>query len=77
MQQGFQNIAQRMANAEKDFADIILSRIDCGDYVARKIVAYYLKNKLAKLDAVNGRITVNHGALLERDILIRAARLAG
>lgn len=62
----YEAIATRIENADKDFAEIIANISGCDMATARKVTAFYLKNKLAKRDAVIGRVTVKHGAYLDK-----------
>jgi predicted phage-related endonuclease len=69
---GNRNTAQRIINAENDFVETL---VRCGEISAadaRKVMSFYLKNKIAKLDAVIGRVSVQHGAFLEKDVIRRA-----
>lgn len=71
--QGNKDTAQRIVNAHLGFVET-LER--CGNITEKQAISvkdYYLKNKLAKLDAVSGRITVKHGAFLDADVIQRAA----
>lgn len=63
----------RLQNARRNFA---LSLVELGGIeqsTADKLVDWYLDNKLAKLDANIGRISVRHGMYLDRDVIQRAA----
>lgn len=65
-------IATRIVNAEDSFAEIIANIGDCDMNTAHSVTAYYLKNKIAKLDPVGGNIKVTHGAYLDADVVARA-----
>lgn len=69
-------MAERIESARRDFAANLrqLGGIDIAD--AAKVRDYYLKERIAKLDAVSGRITVKHGAFLDREVIQRAVNLA-
>ena len=72
MTTGYKDIAQRIVNAENNFSETIQNIGGCSPEVADKVTAYYLKHKIAKLDAVIGRITVKHGVYLEADVVANA-----
>ena len=71
-QTAFKAIAQRIVNAENNFAETIQNIIECSAEDAHAIRQLYIKNKLAKLDPVIGRISVKHGALLDDSVLRNA-----
>jgi hypothetical protein len=64
-------VAQRMVNAENDFRQVIMERGFARDE-ANKAMRTMLKLKVAKLDAVNGRISVVHGAYLDHQAIRNA-----
>ena len=68
----YRAIAQRIVNAEDNFAETVMRATGCDAETAAKVTEYYLKHKLAKLDAVIGRINVKHGAFLEPEVLANA-----
>lgn len=74
--EGNRNTATRIANAENDFVDYLVNAASISAKEARKVMAFYLKKKFAKLDAVGGRISVKHGAFLDRDVILRAVATA-
>ena len=39
---------------------------------AKKVVTFYIKNKIAKQDFIGGRISVKHGAFLDKETIARA-----
>ena len=43
---------------------------------AKKVTNFYLKNKIAKQDFIGGRISVKHGAFLDKDTITRALAAA-
>lgn len=72
---GLKAVASRIVAAEENF---IATLIDIGGIdrvAAERVLAYYRKNKLVKLDSVGGRMTVKHGALLDADIIRKAAAI--
>ncbi|CAG9236907.1 hypothetical protein PSP6_700006 [Paraburkholderia tropica] len=68
----FEAIAQRMANAQRNFIGIIRERTSCTEADATKAFETLKRLRLIKLDAVGGRYTVKHGAYLEPDVLRNA-----
>lgn len=75
MLQGLKNMAARMDLAEDRFLEQLVNMGGIDNDGARRVLAYYRKNRLVKRDAVGGTITVKHGALLDRDVIQRAAAL--
>ena len=69
---GTQAMAQRIVNAEENFADTLVAIANITRDEAFKAMRTMLKLKVAKLDAVGGRITVKHGAYLETSAIINA-----
>lgn len=59
----------REENARASFCDIAMSIIDCTEDEARDILAFYLREKLARIDYGVGRVNVKHGGLLDDDTL--------
>jgi len=76
MEHGFKDIAQRIDNAMVGFVESIerLGGLNADD--AQVVANFYLKSKLAKMDAVIGRISVKHGAYLDKPILVKALEMA-
>lgn len=75
MRKSFEDIATRIVNAENDFAETLMSFGKVDEATARKITAFYLKKKLAKLDVGIGRISVKHGAYLDARAIANAAAI--
>jgi hypothetical protein len=75
MAPGFKAMATRMQNAEDSFIETIMAKGFTADE-ARKAMGIMLKLKVAKLDAVNGRIGVTHGMYLETDVIRNAVNMA-
>lgn len=59
----------RQANARARLVDAIATagKLDAAD--AEKVAVFYLKNKVAKLDAANGSFSVSHGRFLDREVI--------
>lgn len=68
---GNQNTAKRIVQAENDFIEVIMSKGFTKEE-ATKAMTTMLKLKVAKMDAVIGRISVKHGAYLEVDVIRNA-----
>lgn len=66
------DMAQRIVNAEDGFIESVQHIAGCTADDAHQVMAYYLKHKLAKLDIGIGRISVKHGAYLDKPVLQRA-----
>jgi hypothetical protein len=65
MKQSFKDMAQRFVNAENRFTDYVKQATGTDDATAHKVLAYYRKHKLVRIDAVSGSFSVKHGALLD------------
>ncbi len=68
---GTRAVAQRIVNAENAFIQVIESK-GFSNVDAIKAMNTMLKLKVAKLDAVNGLISVKHGMFLEPDVIQNA-----
>lgn len=74
IQPGLKAMATRIENARRDFAEVLMNLGGVSEEKAAALVDLYLNNKLAKLDAVVGRISVKHGYFLDRCFIQRAAQ---
>ncbi len=54
-------MAQRLVNAENSFIECVRRDTGFTQEQAEKVLAFYVKHKLMKLDAVDGRFYVKHG----------------
>lgn len=63
----------RMRRARSDFAETLMRLGAVDQATADRLTDFYLKKKLAKMDTGIGRISVKHGAYLDRDVIGRAA----
>ena len=68
------DIAKRIDNAHANFNETVRGIARCTEAEAKAVTAYYLKNRIAKLDIPSGRISVKHGAYLDADVLQRAIK---
>lgn len=74
--EGNRDTAQRIITAHAMFELLLVQMHDISAADAKAVSTLYLKRKLSKLDAVNGRISVKHGAFLDRDVVLRAVVMA-
>lgn len=72
MSKGTKAMAERMVRAEESFLDVLVDLGGISRDEAERVLAYYRKHRLVKMDAVNGRMDVSNGAFLERDVIRRA-----
>lgn len=69
-------IASRIVNAHCQFVETLQAISGCSAEEARAVPRAYLKHKLAKLDGCIGRISVKHGAYLDKQAIRNAIALA-
>lgn len=72
----FKAIAQRQVNARENMIETLMERGGIDRAQAETALDAMVKAKAIKLDSVNGRYNVKHGAFMERDAIRRAAGLA-
>jgi hypothetical protein len=70
--EGNKNTAHRIVTAENNFVESLVRIAGCTEEEARKAMRTMLNLKVAKLDAVIGKINVKHGAFLEPDAIRNA-----
>lgn len=70
--EGTKQIAQRIVNAEENFADTVQEITGCTREDAFKALATMRKLKVIKLDAVIGRYIPKHGAFMAAEALRNA-----
>jgi len=75
MQSSFDDTARRAASAHANFVEVLAELGDIDEAAAHKVKNLYLRHRLAKLDIGIGRISVKHGALLDRDVIRRAVAM--
>ena len=73
---GNKHTAIRINNAQAAFVEIIMRCGGCTETEAQRVSDFYMRERLAKLDAVVGTINVKHGAYLDHDVIQRAILLA-
>jgi hypothetical protein len=72
MKKSFQDMAHRIVTAESSFVETLMR---CGDLTkdeAIKVKATYRKLRIIKNEYAVSRITVKHGAFLDREVIRRA-----
>lgn len=75
--EGNRAMAARIINAENNFVSSLQAIAGINEEQAVKVMRFYLgKCKAAKLDAVIGKISVRHGAFLDREVILRAVESA-
>lgn len=67
---------QRIENGHQAFVEVLRAAGDISQADALRVKTLYLKHRLAKMDTGIGRISVKHGAYLERDVIQRAVDMA-
>jgi hypothetical protein len=72
MRKEFQDIAQRLVNAEESFIGSLMEFGGITRAEATRVFDLYRREKLIKRDAVGGVYNVKHGAFLDRDVIRRA-----
>ena len=76
MKQGFKNIAIRMENGERNFLEVLMKLGGITMSEAEKVLSVYRKFKLVKFSITDGVIKVNHGAILDRDVILNAVNFS-
>ena len=76
MDNRFKDMATRIVNAETSFVATLQEISGCTENQAHAVMAFYLKNKLAKMSVGIGSISVTHGAYLDADVIRRAIHQA-
>lgn len=74
MTNAYREIATRIVNAEESFVGYVTTAIGCTSDEANRVLGYYRKHKLVKVDAVSGTWAVKHGGFLDVDVLRNAVR---
>jgi hypothetical protein len=72
---GTRAMAQRSVNAENDFDQVLMELGGISKAEAMKVRNLYLKQKIAKMDIVGGRISVKHGAFLDKTAIQNAVKM--
>ena len=69
---GLRGLVERQQAAGNKFIDYCMEHAKLDRKEAEKVLAYYVKHKLVKLDAVTGQFHVKHGQFLDSCVLRRA-----
>lgn len=72
MKESAKHMVSRIETAKSHFSEIVMHIAACSEGHAQMVTDYYLANKIAKLDPVNGIIRVQHGVFLEADVILDA-----
>lgn len=72
----YEALAGGTDRAHAGFVQALIDIAGISENEAVAVKNLYLKNKLAKSDAIMGRITVKHGAYLDREVILRAVEMA-
>jgi len=62
----------RIETAHTNFEDYLMEQANISRDDAKAVTAFYLKKKLAKVDAGIGRINVKHGGFLDPEVIRKA-----
>ena len=68
----FTDMAIRITNAEKAFAEFVVDTIKCTMDEGYKVLAVYKKNKMVKIDPICGQFNLKHGVFAEKIVLQNA-----
>lgn len=76
LEPGLRAVAQRIANAEQLFVSNVMEFASLSREDAYKVFREFVKRKAVKLDAVNGRYDLKHGAFWDKPVFTRAIEMA-
>jgi len=71
----YQDIAQRIVNAENSFVACMEDDYDLTEDQALAVFNLYRKEKILKVDAVMGSWSVKHGAFLDKTTIQNAVKM--
>jgi hypothetical protein len=66
---GAWTLAARQDAALQNFRDYLLSKVPMSKTVLDRVVAYYLKHRLIRLDPHVGQFHAKHGAYLDKEAI--------
>ena len=72
----YKAMAQRMETARAGFLETLMNCGGIGKPEAEKVLAFYFKAKIIKTEYAVSRMTVKHGAFLDRETILRALEKA-
>ena len=73
---GTRAVAQRIVNAEQLFVRNVMEFAALSHEDAYKVLREFVKRKAVKLDAVNARYDLKHGAFWDKAVFTRAIEMA-
>ena len=73
---GTRAVAQRIVNAEQLFVRNVTEFASLSEDDAYTVFHAFLKAKVIKLDAINGRYDLKHGAFWDKAVFTRAIEMA-
>jgi DNA-directed RNA polymerase subunit L len=73
MHEEFRPIAIRMSNADAWLINTLMDAAKIDRVAAVKAANYYIKHKIAKMDAAHGKYSFKHGVFLDADIIKNAS----
>lgn len=71
-EKSFRDMAHRIDVAERDFIKTLMTFGDISESDAKKVFAFYRKLKVLKNQYAVSRISVKHGAFLDKETIRRA-----
>lgn len=69
MQRSFKKLGYGLADAEIAFNNKLKEIHHMSDDTTSKVIAYYVKHRLVKFDALHGSYHVKHGAYLDKSTI--------
>jgi DNA-directed RNA polymerase subunit L len=76
MHEEFRPIAIRMNNADAWLINTLMDAAKIDRVAAVKAANYYIKHKIAKMDAAHGKYSFKHGVFLDAEIIKKASNYA-
>jgi DNA-directed RNA polymerase subunit L len=76
MHEEFRPIAVRMNNADAWLINTLMDAAKIDRVAAVKAANYYIKHKIAKMDAAHGKYSFKHGIFLNAEIIKKASNYA-
>jgi hypothetical protein len=75
MHKSVEDVHARIQSARRNFATSLVELGGVSQEIAERLTELYLDKRWAKLSIGIGQISVKHGALLDRDVIQRAAEM--
>ena len=76
MHEEFRPMAIRMSNADAWLINTLMDAAKIDRVAAVKAANYYIKHKIAKMDAAHGKYSFKHGVFLDAEIIKKASNYA-